>query len=134
MTQKQKSQSRRSSVYLGANAVAYLANRNFNCDGKINYSGGINAALELLAYLAQAEQPKISDADFVELCNVYAGSDLERLRYPFNLARDLLDHYGALDINALSSARKDLAIRLAALSQAQQFALLDRVRVFWVNA
>ena len=97
----------------------------------MNFSAAINAAFEQLAYLAQVENPALDDQDFAAVCNVYAGSDLSRIALPLNMARDLLDHYGATIPEQLPEDVRDLVTTLARMTQAQQFALLDTVRVFW---
>nr|DAS42692.1 MAG TPA: hypothetical protein [Caudoviricetes sp.] len=117
------------SVHLTADSVGYIEAR--TGEGEMNFSASINAAFEQLAYLARAELPDITDVDFSLLCNVYAGSDLSRIALPLNLARDLLDHYGATIPQQLPEDVRDLVTTLARMSQAQQFALIDAVRVFW---
>ena len=117
------------SVHLTADSVGYIEAR--TGEGEMNFSASINAAFEQLAYLARAELPDITDVDFSLLCNVYAGSDLSRIALPLNLARDLLDHYGATIPGELPEDAHNLIEVLAGMSQAQQFALIDAVRVFW---
>ena len=70
----------------------------------------------------------MENQEWVELYNVYAGSDLTRLVLPFDLADDLKAHYGTLpkDLTALYD-------KLAGMTQAQQFAVIDAVRLFWAN-
>jgi len=91
-------------------------------------SSYINNAFEQLAHLAQAEKPELSKSEWVELYNVYAGSDLTRLVMPFDLADDLRTHYGALPQNLTALYEK-----LTGMTQAQQFAVLDAVRVYWAS-
>lgn len=95
-----------------------------------NFSGQINSAIETLAHLAQAEKPALSDSEWTELYNIYAGSDLTRLVLPLNLAKDMLDHYGATVPSQLPD-QQALIERLAAMTQVQQYAIIDAVRVFW---
>lgn len=91
-------------------------------------SSYINNAFDQLAHLAQAEKPELSKSEWIELYNVYAGSDLTRLVMPFDLADDLRTHYGTLpqDLTALYD-------KLSEMTQAQQFAVLDAVRVYWAS-
>ncbi len=117
------------SVHLTAGSMAYMEARSYG--GEMNFSAAINAAFEQLAYLAQVENPALDDQDFAAVCNVYAGSDLSRIALPLNMARDLLDHYGATIPEQLPEDVRDLVTTLARMTQAQQFALLDTVRVFW---
>lgn len=117
------------SVHLTESSVGYIEDR--ACGGEMNFSAAINAAFEQLAYLAQVENPALDDQDFAAVCNVYAGSDLSRIALPLNIARDLLDHYGATIPEQLPADVHGLVTTLARMTQAQQFALLDAVRVFW---
>lgn len=115
------------SVHISQAAEIYISDRTLQGENR-NYSAHINNAFEQLAHLAQAEKPELSKSEWVELYNVYAGSDLTRLAMPFDLADDLRAHYGTLpqDLTALYD-------KLAGMTQAQQFAVLDAVRVYWTS-
>ena len=115
------------SIHLSGAAEQYIADRSAQAE-KPNLSAHINNAFEQLAHLASAEKPELSKSEWVELYNVYAGSDLTRLVMPFDLADDLRTHYGTLpqDLTALYD-------KLAEMTQAQQFAVLDAVRVYWAS-
>ena len=78
--------------------------------------------------MTRAEKPELSKSEWIELYNVYAGSDLTRLAMPFDLADDLRTHYGTLpqDLTALCN-------KLSEMTQAQQFAVLDAVRIYWAS-
>jgi hypothetical protein len=115
------------SIHLSGAAEQYIADRTAQAE-KPNLSAHINNAFEQLAHLTRAEKPELSKSEWVELYNVYAGSDLTRLVMPFDLADDLRTHYGTLpqDLTALYD-------KLAEMTQAQQFAVLDAVRVYWAS-
>lgn len=115
------------SIHLSGAAEQYIADRTAQAE-KPNLSAHINNAFEQLAHLTRAEKPELSKSEWVELYNVYAGSDLTRLVMPFYLADDLRTHYGTLpqDLTALYD-------KLAEMTQAQQFAVLDAVRVYWAS-
>lgn len=115
------------SIHLSGAAEQYIADRTAQAE-KPNLSAHINNAFEQLAHLTRAEKPELSKSEWVELYNVYAGSDLIRLVMPFDLADDLRTHYGTLpqDLTALYD-------KLAEMTQAQQFAVLDAVRVYWAS-
>lgn len=117
------------SIHLNSESVAYIAAR----ADEINYSAAINAAFQQLAHLARAEMPTLDDSDFSEICNVYAGSDLSRIPLPLNIAVDLLTHYGATVPSQLPAEKELLVERLAHMTQVQQFALIDKVRIFWAK-
>lgn len=115
------------SIHLSGAAEQYIADRTAQAE-KPNLSAHINNAFEQLAHLARVEKPELSKSEWIELYNIYAGSDLTRLVMPFDLADDLRTHYGALaqDLTALYN-------KLAGMTQAQQFAVLDAVRVYWAS-
>lgn len=117
----------KTAVHLSKNALQYVTDRTPQGEQK-GLSAHINNAFEQLAHLTRAEKPELSKLEWVELYNVYAGSDLTRLVMPFDLADDLRTHYGTLpqDLTALYD-------KLAEMTQAQQFAVLDAVRVYWAS-
>ena len=115
------------SVHISQTAEIYISDRTLQGENK-NYSAHVNNAFEQLAHLAKAEKPTLSKSEWDNLYNVYAGSDLTRLAMPFDLADDLRTHYGTLPqyLTALYN-------KLAGMTQAQQFAVLDAVRVYWAS-
>lgn len=115
------------SIHISDVAELYITDRTPQGENK-NYSAHINNALNQLAHLSKSEKPLLENQEWVELYNVYAGSDLTRLVLPFDLADDLKAHYGTLpkDLTALYD-------KLAGMTQAQQFAVIDAVRLFWAN-
>lgn len=117
----------KTAVHLSKNALQYVTDRTPQGEQK-GLSAHINNAFEQLAHLTRAEKPELSKSEWVELYNVYAGSDLTRLVMPFDLADDLSAHYGILpqDLTALYE-------KLSDMTQAQQFAVIDAVRLFWAS-
>ena len=97
------------------------------------YSALVNNAFYQLNFLGQAEKPELSDEEWAELYNVYAGSDLTKIAMPLNLGLDLLTHYGAATADQLNDVASELLPKLAKMTQAQQFAAIDAVRVFWAS-
>ena len=117
----------KTAVHLSKGALQYVTDRTPQGEQK-GLSAHINNAFVQLAHLARVEKPELSKSEWIELYNIYAGSDLTRLVMPFDLADDLRTHYGALaqDLTALYN-------KLAGMTQAQQFAVLDAVRVYWAS-
>ena len=117
----------KTAVNLSKNALQYITDRTQQGEQK-GLSAHINNAFEQLAHLARVEKPELSKSEWIELCNIYAGSDLTRLVMPFDLADDVRTHYGTLpqELTALYD-------KLAGMTQAQQFAVLDAVRVYWAS-
>lgn len=116
----------KTAVHLSDNTWQYITDRTLQGEQK-GLSAHINNAFEQLAHLAR-EKPKLSKSEWVELYNVYAGSDLTRLVMPFDLADDLRTYYGTLPLDLTVLYNK-----LAGMTQAQQFAVLDAVRVYWAS-
>nr|DAP82253.1 MAG TPA: hypothetical protein [Caudoviricetes sp.] len=98
-----------------------------------NYSANVNSAFEMLEHLAKSEKPTLSDEDWMEMYNIYAGSNLMRRVLPLNLAKDLLDYYGATLPRDLPDNCILLVERLADMTQTQQYAVLDAVRIYWAS-
>lgn len=117
----------KTAVHLSKTALQYVADRTTQGEQK-GLSSHINNAFEQLAHLSTAEKPELSKSEWIELYNVYAGSDLTRLVMPFNLANDLRVHYGTLQQDLT-----ELYDKLAAMTQAQLFAVIDAVRLFWAG-
>lgn len=117
----------KTAVHLSKGALQYVTDRTPQSEQK-GLSAHINNAFEQLAHLARAEKPELSKSEWIELYNVYAGSDLTRLVMPFDLADDLRTHYGTLPQDLT-----ELYNKLAEMTQAQQFAVLDAVRVYWAS-
>lgn len=117
----------KTAVHLSKSALQYVTDRTPQGEQK-GFSAHVNNAFDQLAHLALAEKPELLKSEWVELYNVYAGSDLTRPALPFNLADDLRTHYGTLpqDLTALYD-------KLAGMTQAQQFAVIDAVRLFWAS-
>ena len=117
----------KTAVHLSKGALQYVTDRSPQGEQK-GLSAHINNACEQLAHLARVEKPELSKSEWIELYNIYAGSDLTRLVMPFDLADDLRTHYGALaqDLTALYN-------KLAGMTQAQQFAVLYAIRVYWAS-
>lgn len=117
----------KTAVHLSDKTWQYITDRTIQ-DAQKGFSAHINNAFEQLAYLARVEKPTLSKSEWIELYNVYAGSDLTRLIMPFDLANNLRTHYGTLPQNLTALYEK-----LLGMTQAQQFAVLDAVRVYWAS-
>ena len=118
----------KTAVHLSDNTWQYITGRTPQGEQK-GLSAHINNAFEQLAHLARAEKPELSKTEWVELYNVYAAcSDLTHLVMPFDLADDFRTHYSTLpqDLTALYD-------KLNGMTQAQQFSVLDAVRVYWAS-
>ena len=122
----------RKSIYFNEFSENFVAERTTQGE-TANYSANVNAAFEMLAHLAKSSTPTLSVEEWTELHNIYAGSDLTRCVLPLNLAKDLLDNYGATLPRDLPDNCIPLVERLADMTQVEQFSIIDNVRVFWAN-
>lgn len=122
----------RKSIHLVERSEQFIADRTMQGETP-NYSGFINSQLAILDHLAKAEKPNLSNEDWIELYNVYAGSDLTKIALPLNIAADILDHHGATVPKQLDEIAENLVNKLVDMTQAQQFAIIDAVRVFWAS-
>ncbi|HFC8543930.1 TPA: hypothetical protein ACFP4Q_002088 [Neisseria weaveri] len=119
----------RKNIHLTENTEQYIIGR--TTADQPNWSGTINSAFELLSHLAKTEKPELSGEEWAEIYNIYAGSELSKLCLPINIAADLMMHYGATITSQLPEHCQPLVERLVNMTQAQQFAILDTVRVYW---
>ncbi|MFZ7136643.1 hypothetical protein ACLSZP_09605 [Avibacterium avium] len=117
------------SVHIAKETENYLADRTPQGEST-NYSAFINNSIRVLSAIAK-DLPELAESEWIELYNVYAGSDLTRLALPLNLASDLLTHHGATI--PTQTPCPELVGKLAALDQGQQFAVIDKVRVYWAS-
>ena len=118
------------SVQLNEQTETYINQRN-TTDDKPNISSHLNQAIAQLNYLSRTERPELTIQEWRELYNVYAGSDMTMIALPIDLANDVLTHYGASVPEQTDCP--DLIIKLKEMTQMQQFALVDAVRIFWAS-
>lgn len=122
----------RKSIYFNEFSENFVAERTAQGE-TANYSANVNSAFEMLEHLTKSEKPTLSDENWMEMYNIYAGSDLTRRVLPLNLAKDLLDYYGATLPRDLPDNCILLVEQLADMTQAQQYAILDAVRIYWAS-
>lgn len=120
------------SVHLTTETEQYITDRTLQ-GTKPNYSAYTNSAITLLAHFAKEEKPQLEKAEWIELYNVYAGSDLTKIALPINIAADILGHYGVTVPKQLDEIAENLVNKVVDMTQAQQFAIIDATRVFWAS-
>ncbi len=118
------------SVSLSDQAVAAI--QMLSLDSKRpEWSRVINQQIEASMWLFRSSLPDLSDAEWEYILNAYAGS-WEPMKFPpYRVASDLMDHEGVLDVN--DHPMPDLVRRIHAMSQAEQYAILMFVQMFWRN-
>ncbi|QLD33148.1 hypothetical protein [Mannheimia varigena] len=120
------------SVHLTTTTEQYIADRTPQGETP-NYSAHTNAAFALLLHIAKNEKPQLENSEWTEIYNVYAGSDLTKIALPLNIAADILEHYGATVPKQLNDDVANLVNKLVDMTQSQQFAIIDAVRLFWAS-
>lgn len=119
------------SLMLADATVRYMQDR--TRDGEdILWSQMINEGFKQLSWITQQSLPVLTPAEWEILLNVYAGSWLE-FQPPFRIASDIMDNFGALELSQLESAVADLAKKMHALTQVEQYAVMEFIRIFWLH-
>ena len=114
------------SIHLSESSEAYIAAR----AKKPVVSAEINAAFTMLQHLARENMPDLTAIEWAEILDTYRSKDLTKIPLPLNIAGDILAHYGVIVPSQLLPQILGLPEKLVAFSQAQQFAILDAVRIY----
>lgn len=117
------------SVMFSDATVSFIRARN-KTEDDIMWSQALNESFKALSWLIRESLPDLPVDDWEKIMNVYAGRWIE-FQPPFRIASDIMDHHGALELQQLELDWASLAIRLHGMSQAQQYAIMEFVRVFW---
>ena len=131
------------SVMLSDQTVAYIENRR-KYDGEevdgdkpsFKWSAPLNAGFAELSWLTRQLCPELSVRAWHLLLDAYAGhffDDQMPVRSPFRLASDILDHYGEVSIEAFNPEDAEAIKSIHALSQPQQYAVSQVIRIFWAQ-
>lgn len=94
-----------------------------------NYSAHLNSAIDQLSHIMREQYPNLTEDELGEIVKIYEGKELIKLPLPCNIARDMLEHYGATVPMELPENCQELVNKLAMLSQAEQLAVIDVVRL-----
>jgi hypothetical protein len=112
---------------------AHLRRRTrYDHDHDILWSAAINGGFEALGWLSQELLPDLTDAEWQLILNTYSGCLLDYHR-PLRIASDIMDDLGAIDINDLDADTAAVVRKCHAMSQPEQFAVLDFVSQFWAG-
>lgn len=119
------------SVMISDSAVKAIQARSRG-DVGISWSQSINKAVTDLKTLCRVMLPKLDESEWVMILNVHNGSFLQdQTFFPLRLASDVMDCYGVVDIGDLDEPHQALVRKLYAMSQAEQYAILDMVQKYW---
>lgn len=119
------------SIMLNDATVEHLRRRTRH-DNEIAWSAAINGGFEALGWLGRELLPDLSPAEWEIILNTYTGCLLDYHR-PLRIASDIMDDRGAIDINELDEATAAVVRRCHAMSQPEQYAVLDFVAQFWAG-
>jgi len=98
-------------------------------DGYPQWSGIINQTMSAADWLFRQSLPEFSPDEWQIILNAYSGTCDSLQCQPYRVASDLMDDLGLLDVSDHPNA--DLVKRIYAMSQAEQFAILTFVQIFW---
>ena len=82
-------------------------------------------------HLFRENLPDLTEEEWQEILNVYAGSHGVLAVRPYRVASDLMDHYALIDVN--DHPMPELVKKVHAMTQVEQFSLLMAVKIFWSN-
>lgn len=119
------------SVLLSKQTHSYLAART-RLGEDIAWSQNINEGFRALSWITQQSLPVLTPAEWEILLNVYAGSWIE-FQPPFRIASDIMDNFGALELSQLDPEVADLSKKMHALSQVEQYSVMEFIRIFWLH-
>jgi len=91
----------------------------------------INQTLSAADWVFRQSLPEFTPAEWQVILNTYAGTCDSLQVQPYRVASDLMDDLGLLDVNDHPNA--DLVKRIHGMTQAEQFAILTFVQIFWSN-
>lgn len=117
------------SVMFSDQAVTYITARTRD-QNDIAWSQSVNRTFEAVEWLSRYLLPELNQQEWELILNTYAGciTDFHR---PLRIASDMMDNFGEVDINDLSPEIAGVVRKCHALSQPQQFAVMDFINVFW---
>lgn len=120
------------SVSLSNSSVAFAESRFED----LNWSPILNGALSDLQYLLKESLPDLSEAEWRPILNAYNGHFFEpslTRNTTVSIASCIMDDHGALELSELPEEYREPVKRIAKLTAAEQLAVLDVTRRFWLR-
>lgn len=102
-----------------------------NPDNSIAWSNLINRSIIVNDFLFRESLPDFSVEEWQAILNTYTGCYGILEHPPFRVASDMMDNRGLINVD--DHPDTELVIRIHAMSQAEQFAILSFVERFWCN-
>jgi hypothetical protein len=100
-------------------------------DDHPQWSNVINQTLAAADWVFRESLPELTPAEWQVILNAYAGTCDTLQVQPYRIASDLMDDLGLIAVDDHPNA--DLVKRIHGMSQAEQFAILTFVQLFWSN-
>lgn len=119
------------SVMFSEQTQAYIDART-RSDDQIAWSQALNEGFKALQWLTAESLPELTEGEWETILNVFSGSIIE-FTPPFRIASDMMDDKGAIALEELDPEYAALVKKMHALSQVEQFAVLDFVQKFWAK-
>ena len=119
------------SVMFSERTLDYIRNR-VRSEDEIAWSQALNEGFKALSWLTKEALPDLNRSEWEVILNVYAGCIIE-FHQPFRIASDIMDNFGALELAQLDPQVAAVATKIHGMSQMEQFAILDFVKIFWCN-
>lgn len=120
------------SVMFSGETVDYIKARTRE-DAEVSWTASLNSAFQSLKWATSQSLPKLSENDWDIIFSVYSGCIID-LHPPLRVASDIMDDAGAISLEELQPRTAELVKKVHAMSQIEQFAILDTVQKFWANS
>ncbi|SIR39653.1 hypothetical protein SAMN05880558_11314 [Aeromonas sp. RU39B] len=122
------------SVMLSDDTVAYINARHKQEEGEPRWSAAVNGAVETLRSLYRSNIPALNERAWNLLLNAHSGHFFDwRPSAPMRLASDIMDDLGVISIESLSDDDAAAVRTIHGLSQIEQLAVFEVVRIFWAH-
>lgn len=100
-------------------------------DDQPQWSQVINQTMSAAYWVFRESLPEFTPAEWQMILNTYAGTCQSLQSRPYRVASDMMDDLGLIDVS--DHPMPGLVKRIHGMSQAEQFAILMFVEIFWNN-
>jgi len=119
------------SVFLSEESEAIIRKMSRDDDAP-QWSNIINQQLSAADWAFRQSLPKLTTTEWQVILNAYAGTCDTLQARPYCIASDLMDDLGLIAVD--DHPNPELVKRIHGMSQAEQFAILTFVQIFWSNS
>jgi len=118
------------SVFLSDQSEAIIRKMSRD-DDHPQWSGIINQTLSAADWVFRQSLPDFTPEEWQAILNTYAGTCDTLQCHPYRVASDMMDDRGLIDVE--DHPESELVKRIHGMTQAEQFAILTFVQIFWSN-